>query len=407
VTVRAQQSQDSTGIDILWAVGVWVLAAVGLIALTLAAHAAGTDPVLAFLGSSLSCAALPVALRKPIVATAMQCVAVAALSLGASEGPVAAHLTVVGICVLLIHVLVVALREKWPIALGVWWTLTGFCVLLASVGGDGIGATDQVTPLVALASSSLLALLGGLAFHQRAGIREELAAARRDAALEHERRTRVEERTRIARELHDVVAHSMSMIHMQAVSAPYRLSDLDADTRAEFTTIADGARGALGEMRQLLGVLRATDGEPEKQPAPGLARLPELVEATSRSGGPVTLVVDPDVREVPETVGTTVYRLVQEALSNVVRHAHGASATVRVSRDLSGLAVTVTNTPGSQRTVAALEDPERPRHGVTGMRERVAHLGGEFSYGPEPGGGFRVTAHLPLPTAEEPGERAG
>ncbi|CAN5202758.1 hypothetical protein BH11ACT6_BH11ACT6_03180 [soil metagenome] len=386
----------------VWAVAVWVLAAFGLIALTLAVHNAGTDPVIAFLGSSLSCAALPVALRKPIAATAMQCAAIAALSLGAPDGPVAGHLTVMGICVLVVHVGIVALRDTWRVALGVWWTLTGICLVFASVRGDGIGATDQVPPMVALASSSLLVLLGGLAFHQRAGIREELAAARRDVALEHQRRTLIEERTRIARELHDVVAHSMSVIHMQAVSAPYRLADVDADTRAEFTAIADGARGALGEMRQLLGVLRADDTEPEAEPAPGLARLPELVEATNRSGGPVTLIVDPDVGQVPETVGTTVYRIIQEALSNVVRHAHGASATVRVSRDGTGLAVTIANTSGDPGTVVTLEDPARPRHGVRGMRERVAHLGGDFSYGPETDGGYRVTAHLPLPAGAEP-----
>lgn len=387
----------------VWAVVVWVVAAFGLIVLTLASHAAGTDPVIAFLGSSLSCAALPLALRKPIAATVLQCLAIAALSLGAPDGPTAGHLTVAGICILVVHVAVVALRNTWRVALGVWWTLLGFCLLLASVGGDGIGTTDQVTPMVALASSSLLVLLGGLAFAQRAGIRAELAAARRDVALEHERRTLAEERTRIARELHDVVAHSMSVIHMQAVSAPYRLTGVDAETRAEFTAIADGARGALSEMRQLLGVLRADDTEPEAEPAPGLAQLSELVETTSRSGGPVTLVVDREVRAVPDTVGTTVYRIVQEALSNVVRHADGASATVRVSRDRAGLAVTVVNTPGSRGTVAALEDPYRSRHGVTGMRERVALHGGHFSHGPEPGGGFRVTAHLPLPTGTEPG----
>jgi signal transduction histidine kinase len=242
---------------VVWTVAVWVAAASGLIALTLAVHDDGTGPVIAFLGSSLSCAALPVALRKPIAATVMQCMAIATLSLGTPVGPDAGHLTVVGICVLVVHVGLVALRDSWRVALGVWWTLTGVCVLFASVRGDGIAATDQVPPMVALASGSLLVLLGGLAFHRRAGIRAELAAVCHDVTLEHERWTLVEERTRIARELHDVVAHSMSVIHMQAVSARYRLPDVDTDTRAEFTAIADGARGAPGEMRQLLGVLRA------------------------------------------------------------------------------------------------------------------------------------------------------
>jgi signal transduction histidine kinase len=383
------------GPHLLWTVGVSVLAAFGLIALGLEADAAGAGPSVAFLASSLSCAALPVALRRPLAATAMQVVATAALGLAVGAEPgVAAQVPVVSIGVLVVHIGLVGVHHDWRVAVGVWWTLNGVCVAVAAVD-DRITKPDGTTTVVLLAVSSLVALLAGIGYRQRVRIREELAAARRDVALEQERRSLAEERTRIARELHDVVAHSMSVIHMQATSAPYRLGDLDAATRAEFSSIAAGARGALGEMRQLLGVLREAGTELDTAPAPGVAELPGLVEVTSRSGGPCTLVVDPDVGDVPATVGTTIYRIVQEALSNVVRHADGAAATVHLSRERGGVAVTVVNGPGVRAGFVAPDDPDRARHGLVGMRERVTHLGGELSHGPEPDGGFRVTAWLP------------
>jgi signal transduction histidine kinase len=300
----------------------------------------------------------------------------------------------VAIGVLVVHVGLVAVRHDWRVAVGVWWTLNGVRVAVVAAD-DRINTPDGTTVVVVLAVGSLVALLAGIGYRKRVRIREELAAARRDVAFEQERRSLAEERTRIARELHDVVAHSMSVIHMQATSAPYRLGDLDAAARAEFTSIAAGARGALGEMRQLLGVLRGADTELDTAPAPGMAELPGLVGVTSRSGAPCTLVVDADVGDVPATVGTTIYRIVQEALSNVVRHANGAAATVRLSGERGGVTVTIVNGPGGRAGFAAPDDPCRARHGLIGMRERVTHLGGELSHGPEPDGGFRVTAWLP------------
>jgi signal transduction histidine kinase len=386
--------------DLRWSVGVSVLAAFALIALGLEADAAGAGASVAFLASSLSCAALPVALRHPLGATVMQGVATVALGLGASAEPgESTQVPVVSIGVLVVHVGLVAVHHNWRVAVGVWWTLNGVRVGVAAVH-DGITKPDGTTTVGVLALSSLVVLLAGIGYQQRVRIREELAAARRDVALEQERRSLAEERTRIARELHDVVAHSMSVIHMQATSAPYRLPDLDPATRAEFTSIAAGARGALGEMRQLLGVLRGADAEPDTAPAPGVAELPALVEVTSRSGGPCTLVVDADAGDVPATVGTTIYRIVQEALSNVVRHANGAAATVQLSREREGVTVTIVNGAGGRAGFAALDDPDRARHGLIGMRERVAHLGGELSHGPEPDGGFRVTAWLPGPAGD-------
>jgi signal transduction histidine kinase len=390
------------GAAVLWSVGVSALAAFALIALAVEADAAGATAPVAFLASSLACAALPVALRHPLVATVMQSVAVVALGFSPSSDPTpSSQLPAVAVGVLVVHVGLVAVHHDWRIAIGVWWTLNGICVLVAAVD-ERVTIPDGAITVTVVAVTTLVMLLAGFGYRQRVRIRAELAAARRDVALEQERRSLAEERTRIARELHDVVAHSMSVIHMQATSAPYRLAHLDPATRDEFTTIAAGARGALGEMRQLLGVLRGSDAASEIAPAPGVAELPGLVEGTSRSGGPCTLVVDADVGDVPATVGTTVYRIAQEALSNVVRHAQGAAATVRLSRARGGVAVTIVNGPGGRGGLVAPDDPDRTRHGLTGMRERVAQLGGELSHGPEPDGGFRVTAWLP-----DPGEHRG
>lgn len=397
------RAREDVGPDFLSSVSLGVAAAFGTIALALEANAAGVDPLIAYVGGSVSCAALPVALRRPILATFVQCVATTALDQAAS-GP-APDFPFVTFCVLVGHVAVVALWHDWKIAAAVWWTLVAGSVLLATVsGGRSRSDADETLVLVVLASASLIVLLAGIGYRYRRRIRGELAAARRDVEIEQERRTLVEERARIARELHDVVAHSMSVIHMQATSAPYRLADVDPVTRAEFAGIAEGARGALGEMRQLLGVLRESDAEPGTDPAPGLEQLSDLVATTGRYGGPVTLALDPEVGRVPNTVGTTVFRIVQESLSNVVRHARGAAASVRVVREGTRLVVTVVNGPppeeagGSDPAIEPVELVEdRPRHGVRGMRERVARLGGDVSHGPSADGGYQVTAHLPLP----------
>ena len=134
------------------------------------------------------------------------------------------------------------------------------------------------------------------------------------------------ERTRIARELHDVVAHSMSVIHMQATSAAYRIKDLDPASKAEFAQIAAGARATMREMRQLLAVLRDEGADAELAPVPDLSRLADLVESAPRAGVPVQLRESAAVRSavIFEAVALVAYRIVQESLSNVIRHAPGA-----------------------------------------------------------------------------------
>jgi signal transduction histidine kinase len=209
----------------------------------------------------------------------------------------------------------------------------------------------------------------------------------------------LEERSRIARELHDVVAHHMSLIAVQAETAPYRLSGLPEPARAEFAALSAAAREALTDMRRLLGVLRHDQPAP-RAPQPQLADLPTLVDAARRAGLPVELSVAPAVGQVPSGVAVCAYRIVQESLSNASQHAPGATVTVSVGQDAAAVLLQVANGPAVAENGpagnGAAGNGLKAGHGLTGMRERVALLGGSLSAGPAPGGGFVVSARLPL-----------
>jgi signal transduction histidine kinase len=208
--------------------------------------------------------------------------------------------------------------------------------------------------------------------------RSELAEARR--AL-------LEERARIARELHDVVAHSMSLLAVRAETAPYRLPDLPEPARKEFTALAATARETLGELRRLLGVLRTAE-EPERAPQPSLADLPELITSARAAGMRIDASVQ--IGPVPPATGLAAYRIVQEALSNAARHAAGVP--VRVDVTLSDeLHLLVRNEPGP-----TVPSGSGAGHGLAGMHERAAVLGGTLTAEPTPDGGFVVDCTLPV-----------
>jgi signal transduction histidine kinase len=251
------------------------------------------------------------------------------------------------------------------------------------------------------------------AVSRRRRSREELARQAELTEVEQARRAVLEERARIAREMHDVVAHHMSMIAVQAETAPYRITGIPPPALAEFTTIAAGAREALTDMRRLLGVLRAETDESPRAPQPGLAEVAALVETARRAGVPVELAAA-EVGEVPEAVGLTAYRIVQEALANAARHAPGGPVQVSIQGTAAALQVEVSNGPSTSVTSTSSRPSTSgtsgspgssgssgtaaggPGHGLTGMRERSTLLGGTLSAGPELGGGYRITAWLPL-----------
>ena len=229
------------------------------------------------------------------------------------------------------------------------------------------------------------------------------------------RRAVLEERSRIARELHDVVAHHMSMVAVQAETAPYRIQGLPEDGLRDFAAIGETARAALVEMRRLLGVLRS-DAGPEREPQPGLGHLAELVEGARKAGLPVRLAVHGQAQPLPAGVELSGYRIVQEALSNAGRHARDASRVdVEVRFEPERLTVTVTDDghaamppgPATRRggDGGGPDQGERRGHGLLGMSERVTMLGGTLEAGPDPAGGFRVQAVMPVrPEAARDGD---
>jgi signal transduction histidine kinase len=226
-----------------------------------------------------------------------------------------------------------------------------------------------------------------------------LAATRREAQRHSERGAVLEERARIAREMHDVVAHHMSMIAVQAETAPYRVPGLPEEARAEFAALSDSARAALTDMRRLLGVLRAPQvPEPERLPQPELSDVPALIDTVRGAGAEVILDMPGHLPPVPGVVGLAAYRIVQESLSNAGRHAPGAPISVSVGEGAGSVLVNVVNGPPGSVLGSPADrlTPEGNGQGLAGMRERVALLGGEFTAGPRADGGYAVRASLPI-----------
>ena len=273
-----------------------------------------------------------------------------------------------------------ALWWMWALSLIPWWLW-----LAADVPNlNGPASATVVFTAAAIAVDSI---------GSRLRAQHALAAQTERAEAERARRAVLEERTRIARELHDVVAHHMSLIAVRAETAPYRLTGLPESARAEFGSLSEEAREALADMRRLLGVLRH-DQPAALAPQPQLSDLPALVDTARRAGVPVELSGPPALDQVPSGVGVCAYRIVQESLSNASQHAPGAVVTVSVGHDAGAVLLRVANGPGGPAGPAANE--HGPGHGLTGMRERVALLGGSLSAGPAPDGGFVVSAVLPL-----------
>ncbi|WP_432136181.1 sensor histidine kinase [Streptomyces sp. bgisy154] len=226
------------------------------------------------------------------------------------------------------------------------------------------------------------------ALSELARTRREQWARERAERAQAARRRADEERLRIARELHDVLAHSLSVINVQAGVGLALLDSDPEQARTALTTIRSASKEALGDVRQVLGTLR-TPGDAPRAPAPGLDRLPELVEQAARAG--LTVEVEGAAPRLPAGADLAAFRIVQEALTNVVRHS--GSRRARVSVDRAGRQVRLKIDDDGPATGA---DAGGSGHGLAGMRERAAALGGTIEAGPRPDGGFRVLAVLPL-----------
>ncbi|MEQ4205350.1 sensor histidine kinase [Actinopolymorpha sp. B9G3] len=285
----------------------------------------------------------------------------------------------------------VARRHRLLVAVPTWLLGVLSVMVVADTGAERLDAGQDVL-LFTLLSAFALVVGTSVRLWERAQVR--LAEEERLTEGERSRRLLLEERARIAREMHDIVAHHMSMIAVQSSTAEYRLDGLTPSAREEFASIGRAARESMTEMRRLLRVLRDEDDDRPRTPQPGVDDLAQLVDATIRAGTPVSLAVDSVPPGLPELVGLTAYRIVQEALSNVVRHSPGATTRVGMRCDDGGLVVAVENDQPPE-PVAPVEAP-RAGHGLAGMRERVQILGGDLETGPRAGGGFAVKATLPL-----------
>jgi signal transduction histidine kinase len=233
-----------------------------------------------------------------------------------------------------------------------------------------------------------IALFGGIAVANR----RAYVASIQDRAEQDARRRLDEERLRIARELHDVVAHTMATINVQAGVAAHVLPTRPEAAAESLQAIKTASKEGLRELRAILNVLRQADDADPTQPAPGTAQLEDLIAGARRAGLETTLTVTGDPAPLPAAVDLAAYRIIQESLTNTIRHAGPATAAVALGYASHELHIDVTDTGRGQAVLAGNGDG----HGLAGMRERAAAVGGTVEAGPGPAGGFRVAVRLPL-----------
>jgi signal transduction histidine kinase len=293
----------------------------------------------------------------------------------------------------LIVITVVAVRSR-PRTAAWLWVLTA---VYALVSENVLSIGDNPSTSAAMLFVSALVLLTVTALNIRRTAKQEVAAQQNVTAFERDRRTLLEERTTIARELHDVVAHHMSVVAIQAEAAPYRVENPPPELEQAFITIRENAVAALTELRRVLGVVRAEDYQAPDAPQPTLADLEGLLSNVRDAGLTVEKAVTGAVRELPQGVELSAYRIVQEALSNALRHAPGATASVEISYVLGGIGLRVVNTAPR----GLVKPSPGAGHGITGMRERVTMLNGEMTAEPTENGGYEVTAFIPVSTVQD------
>ncbi|MFG3040565.1 sensor histidine kinase [Streptomyces sp. NPDC048330] len=354
------------------------------------------------LGAVAVGATLPLARRRPLAALALLLGGLLAAATSRPESvllylPVLAADAVVG--------RIAALRPPrvlLPAALG------ALVVQITATTFITSGQDVFVSTSVALALALLTAVLLGRSVRERRGHADQLKAAAAAEAV-------AAERLRIARELHDVIAHSIGVVAIQAGVGHRVIETQPAEARKALAVIESVSRETLSGLRRTLGALRTpaedspVPGEAPRAPAPGLADLDRLAASTADAGVRVEVrhLGDPG-RPLPPEVDLAAYRIVQESLTNVVRHAAAPDCRVTVERTGDALVVEIADDGPARPAGSADGGPGGAGggYGIVGMRERTALLGGRFSAGPRPGGGFHVTALLPLPTARPEGTPA-
>jgi signal transduction histidine kinase len=345
------------------------------------------------------------------------------------------HTPAAALILVAVATLVLAWRRRWPaVVLGVSVAAVTTYTLLGYLNGAALVAPMAALYTVAAQSSVRRAIASGLgtlavlglasiavnplgrfgggvvilpfmvAVVVVAGIavanRRAYVASIQDRAEQDARRRVDEERLRIARELHDVVAHTMATINVQAGVAAHVLSTRPQAAAESLQAIKAASKEGLRELRAILNVLRQADEADPTQPVPRIAQLETLIAGTRQAGLATTLTVTGEPIVLPAAVDLAAYRIVQESLTNVIRHAGPAAAAVSLSYHDGELRIEVTDTGRGQPADGAARNGAAARdggHGLAGMRERAAAVGGTVETGPGPGGGWRVAARLPLP----------
>ena len=352
-------------------------------------HVAPHPPLAAYLLVVVACLALAWRRRWPVAVLVVSTAAVTAWTLlGYVNGAVLLA------PVIALYAVATRVRVRWAIALGV----ATLAVLMTATAarnpfGHISGGGFYLIPALVAA-----ALFGGIALASRRDYVASIQARAEDAA----QRRIDEERLRIARELHDVVAHTMATINVQAGAAIHVAADRPEAATNALRAIRGASKEGLRELRAILNVLRQADEADSTVPAPGLAQIDELITSTRSAGLATTLAVTGNRRPLPPEVDLAAYRIVQESLTNVIRHAGPAAATVSIGYSGAELRIEVADTgrgvPGAENasTENASAENVGGGHGLAGMRERAASVGGSVQAGPGRGGGFLVTARLPL-----------
>lgn len=290
---------------------------------------------------------------------------------------------VVHLMVLLALLAAVAVRAPTPLTVVAWASTVVLFLMQMRDGGGGAWAV-LLTAWMAV----------GLLVRRLLLSRRRLAEQEETSELERARRTVLEEKARVARDLHDVVAHHMSMVVVAAQTAVYRLPNISPEAAAEFDAIGATARDALNEVRGILGVLRSDGVDPQSSPAPRAADVVDLLESSRRSGLDVRWTVDGDAAPMSPVTGLVLYRIVQESVANAARHAVGAAIEVRLDYSLTRAALSVVNGPGT--STSSRGRVGEIGHGIAGMHERTTAVGGSVAAAPTPDGGFSVVAHVPM-----------
>ncbi|MEU6818622.1 sensor histidine kinase [Streptomyces sp. NPDC046860] len=356
---------------------------------------AGLQPGAAFVAGLAPGVAVVIALRWPLAAWWLSSAAVVAgaagiharLADGTGRGGVIWPWTAAGIIAHLIVLLLLALRVPTRVALEALAVTVLYTFLLEGVWGAG---PHQSTGVVAVVLSVVVVVLG-TALRGRRVARAQLVEQTSLTEEERSRRTLLEERGRIARELHDVVAHHMSVISIQAQVAPHLVANPTDELRENLEGIRTNALEALTELRRVLGVLRSEVPDVSDTPQPDLGRLEDLFENIRAAGLTVTARFRGERRPYPPGVELSAYRILQEALSNALRHAPGSVVRVEVECLDDGISLDVVDSGAD----GPVRSSPGSGHGLLGMRERAAMLGGRLTAGPTGAGGFRVTAFLP------------